>query len=71
MITEGKNGFLLPSKDVRALAEAMIKIREDAAARREFGALNADLVHQEFTIEGMCKHYEALFLNLYQQEMAP
>jgi len=70
VITDGENGFLLPSKDVQALTEAMIDIREDGTARRVFGEINADLVHKEFTIDRMCKHYEELFLDLYQRGMA-
>jgi glycosyltransferase involved in cell wall biosynthesis len=70
VITDGENGTLLPSKDVQALADALIDIREDDNARRVYGEISADLVHKEFTVDRMCMHYEELFLEHYQQGKA-
>jgi glycosyltransferase involved in cell wall biosynthesis len=68
VITNGENGYLIPPKDVDALSLALIKIREDAAARQDYSIRNIDLVHREFTIDRMCNHYRDLFLEIYQQE---
>ena len=41
VIEDGKNGYLLSSKDVQALAAAMVRIREDSAALKSMGERNA------------------------------
>jgi glycosyltransferase involved in cell wall biosynthesis len=68
VISDGKNGYLVPPKDVQALAEALVKIREHQKTRQVFGRRNAALVQRDFTIDRMCSHYKELFLKIYQQE---
>jgi glycosyltransferase involved in cell wall biosynthesis len=68
VVEDGENGILLPTKDVGALAEAMIKIRDNPETLRIIGKRNSDLVNDEFTIDRMCEQYEELFQQLYQQE---
>jgi glycosyltransferase involved in cell wall biosynthesis len=70
VISDGENGYLLPSKDVDALSSALIKIRDDVSARQAFGRRNAALVQREFTNDQMCIRYEKIFLIVYQQETA-
>jgi glycosyltransferase involved in cell wall biosynthesis len=69
VIIDGENGSLIPPQDVNALAAALIKMREDAAARQDYSIRNIDLVHREFTIDRMCNHYKDLFQEIYQQEI--
>jgi glycosyltransferase involved in cell wall biosynthesis len=68
VINDGENGYLLSPKDIDTLSSALIKIREDDAARNRFRQNNQDLVSREYTIDKMCSQYEDLFLRLHQQE---
>ncbi len=65
IIIEGKNGFLIPSKDVDALTAALIKILADENIRSRFGHQNKKLVEELFTIDRMCERYEELFQKTY------
>jgi glycosyltransferase involved in cell wall biosynthesis len=70
VIYDGENGYLLPLKDVEALSSALIEIRGDEAARKKFSISNKDLILRKYTLEKMCRQYETLFLQIYQQEMS-
>ena len=61
IIVNNKNGSLIPSKDVGAIAAALIDILGDPETRIRFGAHNRFLVENEYTNDRMCKHYEELF----------
>ncbi len=69
IINDGENGYLVPPKDVQALAKALIKIRANPESLNSFGKRNADLVERSFTNERMCANYETLFLDGYSKEI--
>jgi glycosyltransferase involved in cell wall biosynthesis len=65
------NGTLLDSKDVKGLADAMIRMRENRSANQAMGERNTALVNEKYTIKQMCRQYEALFDEIYKQKAGP
>jgi glycosyltransferase involved in cell wall biosynthesis len=68
IITAGKNGYLVPPKDVDALTSAMVKARENPGEAQRFGKSNREMIHQKFTIDRMCQSYQSIFQSLNEQE---
>lgn len=62
MIQDGRNGFLIPSGDWRALAQGILEVLE---GRAPFDAAAVDL--QDFDIKKMPKNQEKLYLELLGQ----
>lgn len=48
IIVDGKNGFIVPSHDSRALFDAMIKIMEDGAAREKMAGNAREMIASRF-----------------------
>jgi glycosyltransferase involved in cell wall biosynthesis len=63
IVIDGKNGFLVPIKDVNSLAVALRQLIQDQALRKKMGTLGREIVEREFSIE----HVVAQTLNLYSQ----
>ena len=53
IVENGKTGFLVPAKDISALAQALDTLIEDPGLRDQFGKAGYQRVREEFTIEGM------------------
>ena len=51
LVTHGENGFLVPQKDPRALADALRLLIEDAGLRRRLGRAGAKNVRERFSAE--------------------
>jgi glycosyltransferase involved in cell wall biosynthesis len=58
MIEEGRNGFLVPLRDERALADAIIAVVADRATVRRMGATSRSIVERKFTVERMVRETE-------------
>jgi glycosyltransferase involved in cell wall biosynthesis len=63
VVSNGVNGFVVPAKDPRALAEALRKLIEGEELRRKFGAEGRKLVEEEFSDERITEKT----LNLYRR----
>lgn len=63
VIEHGRNGLLLPTRDVPALADAMTTLARDAALRHRMGAAGRDFVVRELSIE----HVVESTLNTYRE----
>jgi L-malate glycosyltransferase len=64
VVVDGETGFLVPPRDHRAMADAIVKLLEDADLRRQMGAAGRARVCEHFTAEVMVRKtvevYDAL-----------
>lgn len=54
-VEPGRNGYLVPARDARALAEAIAKIIEDDRLRAEFGRRSLEKVRSEFDVRRVAR----------------
>ncbi|HUE84628.1 MAG TPA: glycosyltransferase family 4 protein [Vicinamibacterales bacterium] len=55
IVRDGENGFLVPVKDVEALAGAIRKLVEDRALREKMGAAGRRIVAEHFSVEQVAR----------------
>jgi len=61
VVENGVNGYLVPVKDVKALAEAMIRLIQDPALRERMGKAGRAKVEQEFEERSVIKTVMAAY----------
>ncbi|MFO0664272.1 MAG: glycosyltransferase family 4 protein [Polyangiaceae bacterium] len=61
VVHDGKNGFLVPAKDAKALAGALEKLIVDPSLRKRMGAEGRKLVVDEFSLEIVGKRTLAVY----------
>jgi glycosyltransferase involved in cell wall biosynthesis len=61
IVTHGVNGLLVPPRDPRALAEAILALRGDARLRARVAASNTARFAREFSLEAMVAAHAALY----------
>ncbi|MCY3780339.1 MAG: glycosyltransferase family 4 protein, partial [Chloroflexi bacterium] len=61
IIQQGENGFLVPPNDVKALAEAVKRLIDDAGLRRDLGARGREIVLESFTLRQVIEETIALY----------
>lgn len=61
MITEGKNGILVPKRDEKAIAEAIIKAEGDREFLAKLGEGAKEIYEKRFTAAAMTRQLEALY----------
>lgn len=66
IVRPGQNGLLVPARDAAALADALHKLLENPAQRRQFGLQGRQMVEREFSVE----HITAQTLALYREMLA-
>lgn len=66
VVAHGQNGFLVPPKDVSALADALCRLLEDSVLRASFGARSRARAELEFAVPLIC----AQTLAVYREVMA-
>ena len=57
MIRDGSTGVLVPSEDVKLLAEGIIKLLQDSTLRKRLGAAARKLVEEEYSAARMAADY--------------
>jgi glycosyltransferase involved in cell wall biosynthesis len=60
VIVEGKHGFLVPTENANALADAIIQLLTDPQLRHKMGAAAKEQVLELYTTGRMCEQYLAL-----------
>jgi glycosyltransferase involved in cell wall biosynthesis len=64
VLADGIEGRLVPVRNANALAEAMIALARDPAARTRMGAAGAERARRDFSCERMVSEHERLFAEL-------
>jgi glycosyltransferase involved in cell wall biosynthesis len=60
-VRDGENGFLVPARDVGALARRIVTLLGDTRRRREFGEAGRKLFRERFSAEAMAAAYARLY----------
>jgi glycosyltransferase involved in cell wall biosynthesis len=62
LIVEGKNGFLIDSKDYKTLSSKLLLLLNDDGLRKRFGLKSYEIVRDKFSIQKMinsfCEKFE-------------
>ncbi len=64
IVEHGTNGFLVPPKDPRALADALLTAYRDRAQAPRMKVANQQKFAAEFSVQAMCRQHERLFAAL-------
>ena len=64
LIDHERNGLLVPIADIDALANAIVRLCNDAELRKRLGAAARQTVHERFSAERMTEDYEALIAGI-------
>lgn len=64
IIHNGKNGFSVPPRDVKALVQAMAAIIEDSDSSEKMGMKGRIIVQQNFSVDRMVRDYIKLYNDL-------
>jgi glycosyltransferase involved in cell wall biosynthesis len=63
-VINGETGFVVPSRDPPAFADAILRLASDPQLRRSFGANGRRRVERYFSLSGCVAAYEALYSGL-------
>lgn len=71
MVEHGKTGYLVPPKDERALADAIVKLLKDGALRRELGARGKEKLRAECSPEVVAAQTLKVYRQALRTHVAP
>src|SRR5258705_11728789 len=69
VICDGWNGFLVPPRDPRLLAERILDLLRDRGTAAVMGARAAELVRREFNLEITVARYAAVYEDLVKRSV--
>ena len=61
LVDDGKNGFLVPTRDSEKLADALLTLLRDNDLRDKMGKASREIADQKFSIDNMISHYQGLY----------
>jgi len=64
VVQEGRTGYLVPPRDVAALAAAITRVLDDPARARAMGEHGRTVVVEQFSARAMVRQMEALYARL-------
>lgn len=63
-VIHGENGIVIPPNDAEAFGAALVRMHMDSAARLAMGSRSRRLVEERYSLQGMCRNHEKLYLSL-------
>ncbi len=66
LIVDGKTGRIVPPRDYRSLARAVIGLLQDPTGMREMGRLGRDRIQSLFSPETFRRNYESIYREILQ-----
>jgi glycosyltransferase involved in cell wall biosynthesis len=63
-VVDGKNGWVIAPRDVRALSAAIKRLHDDPELRRSMGQASRRLAQERFSLEAMCRQHEELYASV-------
>lgn len=67
LVREGETGFLVPPKDPRAFADAVVQVLTDRVLRDRMGRNGRAVIEREHSLMGVTDQYEALYEEVLEQ----
>ncbi len=67
LVANNLTGFLFPSNNINALADALKILIEDSVRRKEMGAAGRKIIETEFSLKTMVKNYEKMYINYFRK----
>lgn len=64
LIVDGKNGFLVPTRDDRRIASALKKLIKDSDMRKQMGETNRQMAEEHFSWDSVVPRFERLYRTL-------
>lgn len=64
IVRDGINGLVVPSRDAKALSEAIMRLAGDDALRAKFRAAGPEVVRERFTLDAMVAGNEACYMKI-------
>jgi glycosyltransferase involved in cell wall biosynthesis len=61
VVADGSTGFVVPSRDVEAMADRLRRLVASETLRRQFGATGRRRYEERYTAEAMTRAYESLY----------
>jgi sugar transferase (PEP-CTERM/EpsH1 system associated) len=61
VVVDGETGILVPPKDASVMADAIIKLLNDAELRERMGAAGRRRVEEKFSLDRMVREYESIY----------
>lgn len=68
-VLDGETGLVVPPRDPRALAAAIIRLAGDSGLRQRFGSASYDRAVSQFSLDACIAKYEALYRGLLDDKM--
>jgi glycosyltransferase involved in cell wall biosynthesis len=68
LVVEGETGFVVPTRNVEALASKLDLLCRDAELRKKMGEVGRWRIARHFTTQHMARQYEALYEALLAQQ---
>lgn len=66
-VRDGVDGFVVPVRDVEAMAEALVRLARDPELRRRMGEAGRQRVLEEFTLERQTREWRELYEGLLRE----
>jgi glycosyltransferase involved in cell wall biosynthesis len=70
IVREGRNGFIVPSRDVDAFSARLAQLLEDRAQARTFGEAGREQVGSQWTVETMLDRLDRMYQRLASRRAA-